>query len=95
MPAKVAVVAVDPISVVGKRPGSKFIQFHHEAVLFEGNRLRNSTHDLFLVIAGVRLEILRMPLFFRAMRSTSGFRMYLATPTTYTGLSVAGRRPVI
>lgn len=29
------------------------------------------------------------------MRSTSGFRMYLATPTTYTGLSVAGRKPVI
>lgn len=29
MPAKVAVV--DPISVVGKRPGSRFILFHHEA----------------------------------------------------------------
>ena len=29
------------------------------------------------------------------MRSTSGFRMYLATPTTYTDFSVAGRRPVI
>ena len=36
-----------------------------------------------------------MPLYGRAMRSTSGFRMHLATPTTYTGLSVAGRRPVI
>jgi hypothetical protein len=43
MPAKVAVVAVDPISVVGKRPGSRFILFHHEAVLLEGNRLRNYT----------------------------------------------------
>lgn len=31
MPAKVAVVAVDPISVVGKQPGSRFILFHHEA----------------------------------------------------------------
>ena len=58
MPAKVAVVAVDPISVVGKRPGSRFILFYHEAVLLEGNRLRNYTP--WSTAAGVRLEILRM-----------------------------------